>query len=322
MTQLSADRYFTQIRDSTAVIAALAGGDLSLPIPTCPEWTLRQLVTHVGRAHRWAAAITAARSAEFIPFRQVPDGRLPGDPSQHAAWLTAGAERVIGAVAAAGAAPVWAFGSQQPAVFWGRRMCHETLVHAADAQLAAGQPPDLPAEVAADTIDEWLTVISGPLLGRPDPRAAGLPPGRALRVQATDPGLAGPARWRVSHQPGGARAEPPTCEPATGRQPRWVARQRARARDHQARRGDRARQVGDAAPARPARAGRQVKNACRGQQNERAGQHGPEPGHRSLPSASRPRASSSACRMLNGGGGDPGSHTSTGITAPTPDEVA
>ena len=218
MTQLSADRYFTQIRDSTAVIAALAGGDLSLPIPTCPEWTLRQLVTHVGRAHRWAAAITAARSAEFIPFRQVPDGRLPGDPSQHAAWLTAGAERVIGAVAAAGAAPVWAFGSQQPAVFWGRRMCHETLVHAADAQLAAGQPPDLPAEVAADTIDEWLTVISGPLLGRPDPRAAGLPPGRALRVQATDPGLAGPARWRVSHQPGGVRAErePRAARPGPG----------------------------------------------------------------------------------------------------------
>src|SRR6185437_6076776 len=166
MPPLSADRYFTEIEASTAGLAEiLAEHDQSLPIPTCPEWTLRQLVTHVGREHRWAAAITAARSAEFIPFRQVPDGRLPGDPSQHAAWLTAGAERVIGAVAAAGAAPVWAFGSQQPAVFWGRRMCHETLVHAADAQLAAGQPPDLPAEVAADTIDEWLTVISGPLLG-------------------------------------------------------------------------------------------------------------------------------------------------------------
>ena len=39
-------------------------------------------------------------------------------------------------------------------------------------------------------------------------------------------------------------------------------------------------------------------------------------------SGSRPRASSSACRMLNGPGGDPGSHTSTGTTPPTPPAVA
>jgi uncharacterized protein (TIGR03083 family) len=203
MAQLTADRYFTQIQASTAAIAALVdGGDLSLPVPTCPEWTLRHLATHVGRAHRWAAAITASRSAQFIPFREVPDGRIPDDRAQQAAWLTAGAERVIGAVRDAGDDPVWAFGEMAPAGFWGRRMCHETVVHAADAQLAAGQPPGLPADVAADTIDEWLTVMSGPVLGRPDPRAAGLPQGRALRVRATDPGLADPASWRVSHDGG------------------------------------------------------------------------------------------------------------------------
>ncbi|HEU5416926.1 MAG TPA: hypothetical protein VFV41_04495, partial [Streptosporangiaceae bacterium] len=84
---------------------------------------------------------------------------------------------------------------------------HETLVHAADAQLAAGQPPDLPAEVAADAIDEWLTEVSGPIMGRPDPRAAGLPPGKVLQVSATDAGLDGAAQWRVSHQPGGVTAE-------------------------------------------------------------------------------------------------------------------
>ena len=53
MPQLTADWYFTEIEASTAGLAEiLAEHDQSLPIPTCPEWTLRQLVTHVGRAHR------------------------------------------------------------------------------------------------------------------------------------------------------------------------------------------------------------------------------------------------------------------------------
>jgi hypothetical protein len=53
MPQLSADRYVAEIGASTAGLAEiLAEYDQSLPIPTCPEWTLRQLVTHVGRAHR------------------------------------------------------------------------------------------------------------------------------------------------------------------------------------------------------------------------------------------------------------------------------
>jgi hypothetical protein len=78
MPQLTADWYFTEIEASTAGLAEiLAEHDQSLPIPTCPEWTLRQLVTHVGRAHRWAAEITRTRSHVFIPFREVPDGRLP-----------------------------------------------------------------------------------------------------------------------------------------------------------------------------------------------------------------------------------------------------
>ena len=145
MAQLTADRYFTQIQASTAAIAALVdGGDLSLPVPTCPEWTLRHLATHVGRAHRWAAAITASRSAQFIPFREVPDGRIPDDPAEHAGWLRSGADRLIAALGPAEDVPVWTFGPQRPALFWARRMTHETAVHCADAQItvsgAEGQP--------------------------------------------------------------------------------------------------------------------------------------------------------------------------------------
>ncbi|HUZ26435.1 MAG TPA: maleylpyruvate isomerase family mycothiol-dependent enzyme [Streptosporangiaceae bacterium] len=206
---VSPEQYYAQIEAGAAAIAALVDdGDLARPIPTCPDWTLRELAIHVGRAHRWAAAITGTRSAEFIPFKSVPDGRFPDDPAQRAPWLTAGAQRAIAAISGAGDDLVWAFGELVPARFWGRRMCHETLVHSADAQLAAGRRPDIDPRVAADAIDEWLTVTSGPLYGRPDPRAAALPPGRVLHVHATDEGLDGAGEWLISHGPDGVAVQP------------------------------------------------------------------------------------------------------------------
>jgi uncharacterized protein (TIGR03083 family) len=209
MTQLSPERYYAQIEASTAAIAALVdGGDLTLPIPTCPEWTLRQLAIHVGRAHRWAAAITSTRSAEIIPFRSLADGRFPDDPAARARWLTAGAQRAVEAFAEAGEDQVWAFNNLVPASFWARRMCHETLVHAADAQLAAGAGPDIAPQVAADAIDEWLTVISALADGGPDPRGGALAEGRVLHVHATDDGLDGAGEWLISHGPDGVAVTP------------------------------------------------------------------------------------------------------------------
>jgi uncharacterized protein (TIGR03083 family) len=196
---ISAERWYAEIESSTTTLAGLVdGADLTRPVPTCPDWTLRQLATHVGRAHRWAAEIASTRSAEMIPFRQVPDGRIPDDPAQHAPWLRAGAARFIGAVQEAGGDPVWAFDAQRPASFWARRMAHETAVHRADAELAAGREPVIAPDLAADGLDEWLGFLSGPLAGGPDPRLAGLPDGGVLHVHATDEGLGGEAgEWLV-----------------------------------------------------------------------------------------------------------------------------
>jgi uncharacterized protein (TIGR03083 family) len=110
MPQLSPDRYFAEIEASTAGLAEIvAEHDQNLPIPTCPEWTLRQLVTHVGRAHRWAAEITRTRSDAFIPFREVPDGKLPDHRAERLAWLRPGAALIVGAVRDAGSDLVWTF---------------------------------------------------------------------------------------------------------------------------------------------------------------------------------------------------------------------
>lgn len=209
MPQLNADRYAVEIEASTAGLAEiLAGHDQSLPIPTCPEWTLRQLVTHVGRAHRWAAEITRTRSDAPIPFREVPDGKLPDGRAEQCAWLRAGAARVVDAARDAGIDLVWSFTGPTPAGFWLRRMTHETLVHRADAQLAAGADPEpvITAEVAADAIDEWLMLLAGGL-GGADERAKALPAGAGLHIHATDDGLGGRGEWMIRHAAGGLTVE-------------------------------------------------------------------------------------------------------------------
>jgi uncharacterized protein (TIGR03083 family) len=169
---------------------------------------LRQLVTHVGRAHRWAAEITRTRSDALIPFREVPDGKLPDDRAEQLAWLRAGAALLVDAVQEAGGDLVWTFTGPAPAGFWIRRMAHETLVHRADAQLAVGAEPEpvIDGQVATDAIDEWLTLLTGGILGNADHRTEALPAGAALHIHATEDGLGG--EWMIQHDARGLTVGP------------------------------------------------------------------------------------------------------------------
>lgn len=201
MPPISTERYSVAILSSTDTLAGLVGGaDLTQQVPTCPDWTLRQLATHVGRAQRWAAEIVATRSATFIPFREVPDGRIPDDPALHVRWLRAGAERLVVALRTAGSDPVWTSGGMGPASFWARRMAHETAVHRADVELAAGRQPEFAPDLAADGIDEWLGFLSGPAPGETDPRLAALPDGAILHVHATDEVPDGAGEWLIGRE--------------------------------------------------------------------------------------------------------------------------
>jgi uncharacterized protein (TIGR03083 family) len=203
MAQLSPDRLDAQLETCTAQFADLiSASDPGLPIPTCPEWIMRQLATHVGRAHRWAAEIVRTRAAEGIPFREVPDGAYPAEPSERDAWLRAGAPRLTEAAGQVGGDIVWSFVGAVPATFWTRRMAHETLVHLADAQFAAGQQPAMDRASAADAIDEWVSVMSGPNPGAPDDRARAMPEGAVMHLHATDDGLEG-GEWLIRNTAGG-----------------------------------------------------------------------------------------------------------------------
>jgi uncharacterized protein (TIGR03083 family) len=206
MSAISTERLYGEITSSTATLAGLIEGtDLTRPVPTCPEWTMRQLVTHIGRAHRWASAIVATRAAEPIPFREIPDGKLPGDQRAQAEWLNAGAAALAATVQAAGDGQVWTHNGPGPARYWARRMAHETAVHRADGQIAVGQRPQLDPVTAADGIDEWLGFLAEPGEGGDQAGLAGLQ-GKLLHLHVTDEGVTG--EWMIRPCAGGITVEP------------------------------------------------------------------------------------------------------------------
>ena len=196
------DLFFAWLRTCTAELAQIIDGDLGRPVPTCPGWTFRQLATHVGRGHRWAAQIVATRAAQPIPMREVADGKLPEDPARHGPWLNQGAEQVIDAVTAAGGAPVWTMTGMRPASFWARRRADEAAVHLADAQLAAGRDVDLAPGFAADGVDEWLGLVVASTANPDQARELG-GDGQTLHFHATDPGLDGMGEWLITRTPSG-----------------------------------------------------------------------------------------------------------------------
>ncbi|MGE3289119.1 MAG: maleylpyruvate isomerase family mycothiol-dependent enzyme [Pseudonocardia sp.] len=190
-----------------ALADLLRAHDPATAVPTCPGWTLANLLTHVGRGDRWAATIVARRLDTVLDPREVPGGKPPDGGAVD--WLLAGVDELTAAVAATGAAtPVWTFTGPRPSAWWLRRRLHECVVHRADAALAVGAPFDAPADVAADGVSEWLTLLAA----RPGADDPPLADGTTMHLHATDEGLGAAGEWmvrpagdRVTWEPGHAK---------------------------------------------------------------------------------------------------------------------
>jgi uncharacterized protein (TIGR03083 family) len=168
--------------------------DPATPVPTCPEWTLKQLFRHVGRGNWWAAQIVSERRNHPLDPRDVRDSTPPDDPDAALDWLNGGARQVIIAVDQVGAdARVWTFIGPRPAGWWIRRRLHEVSVHLADAALALGVDYSPPPELAADAISEWVELMAVQSHRHTPP----LEPGRTLHLHATDAGLGPTGEWTI-----------------------------------------------------------------------------------------------------------------------------
>ncbi|HEY2056857.1 MAG TPA: maleylpyruvate isomerase family mycothiol-dependent enzyme [Amycolatopsis sp.] len=169
--------------------ATVAGADLGTIVPSCPEWTLGQLLNHVGAAHRWAEEIVRTRAEQLPPDQEL---RQLGSTQRPASWLPDGARELADTLREAGpdARVVTPVPAGPPrAAFYARRFMNETAIHRADATLAVGAEFTLEHDVAVDAMEEWLELGSLPVMLDYFPeRRALLGEGRSVHLLPTDGG--------------------------------------------------------------------------------------------------------------------------------------
>lgn len=195
--------YLEQVEQQAGALraAAVAAGP-DAAVPTCPEWTVHQLVRHIGRVHNMVVqALRSEPTAERVRAEQSPEAWEP-----LLAWWDEQLATMLRDLRAAGPdAPAWAFGSTAPEVansgYWARRQAHETAIHRLDAEHAkagTGEASAVPSlvfdpDLAADGIDELLLLVMPRRLTREPPEAEG-----TVLFHAADAGRA----WLVRLRPG------------------------------------------------------------------------------------------------------------------------
>lgn len=140
-------------RDGAAFADACEAAGSATMVPSCPEWTVADLMWHLAEVHDFWATVVARQLTD--PDEYVPPVRPPADalPTFYRSSLA----RVVEVLDAAHPdQPNWTWTSDHSAGFVQRRMAHETAVHLADAQQAAGRPMVVEAMLASDGIDEFL----------------------------------------------------------------------------------------------------------------------------------------------------------------------
>ncbi len=162
-TRLGLDEHLKLLRRSGASqhdAAARAG--LAAPVPTCPNWDVRALVTHQGMVHRWAAAHLRGEKDHDTAASVAEADAVPDLLS----WFADGLDALLATIVATpddAEAMVFLKDAPPPRRFWARRQAHETTIHGADALAAVlGRAPSaaevtVAPEPAADGVDELLT---------------------------------------------------------------------------------------------------------------------------------------------------------------------
>lgn len=170
--------------------------DPATPVPSCPGWTIADLVKHHGTTHRWMEHLVRTRAAERVWSRDVPLD-LPEDPTAYPQWLAGSAEVTLRTLRGVDPeTPMWSHGADQRVRFFPRRLLFEAVVHLADAELALGLEPRIAAGTAADGIEEFLENL--PHYSWIAEPVAALANG-SVRLTATDTGAA----WTISFGGGG-----------------------------------------------------------------------------------------------------------------------
>ena len=145
-------------RDSAAFVDACEVAGLTAAVPSCPDWTVADLLWHLTEVHNFWRIMVGEHRTTWEgyegPTRSFDEG-LAAKYRQGRADLLKTMSEVDPAMS------MWTWSSDKTAGFVIRRMTQETAVHLWDATEAAGMVNPIEATLASDGIDEFLTHFTG-----------------------------------------------------------------------------------------------------------------------------------------------------------------
>ena len=184
-------------REIAAFVDAVRRADGAPPVPSCPGWSMSDLLAHLGFVHRYVIHIVGQRltappdptDRTFLTLptdtrgwpvpEQAPNhGRVPTSLID---WFADGAATLESLFSSRDPdEPVWTWSREQTVGFWSRMQSIEAAVHRWDAENAIGAAQPIDDDLAADAIEHNFTVMA---------------PFRRARTQAP-PGLGERLRFR------------------------------------------------------------------------------------------------------------------------------
>jgi uncharacterized protein (TIGR03083 family) len=140
----------------SGVVGLLAETQLDFPVPSCPGWTVADLVDHLGQTHLWAEHCVRVGDPNLTE-RDAP----ATDRAALSAWYSECARVLIETLRVTDpASECWTFGlCPRTAAFWFRRQAHEAAMHRWDLGAALDRDVGYPSSLAVDGVDEVVSIF-------------------------------------------------------------------------------------------------------------------------------------------------------------------
>ncbi|MFF4006965.1 maleylpyruvate isomerase family mycothiol-dependent enzyme [Streptomyces sp. NPDC001717] len=209
-----------------AVRLAADGGRQAPPVPSCPGWSVADLVGHLGSVQRYLTHVLRERHMEPPDPANPALYALPEDPAVRAAWprhdatphrgpvpeelfdwSAAASRQLADALRELGPdVPVWSWSAERTSGFWLRVQTIEQAVHRWDAEAVTGTPTPFDPTFATDAVAQTFEVMVPARRGwKPAPAGRG----ERYRFRRTD----GPESWTLEFNRAGVRLEPDGAGP-------------------------------------------------------------------------------------------------------------
>jgi uncharacterized protein (TIGR03083 family) len=174
-------------------------------VPSCPDWSVADLVWHITEVQdfwRWIVDARVVDPSDYPEPERVPDADLLAECRR-------GVDAIVASLRNADPGDtVWSWAPRGRSVGWViRRQAHEAAMHRWDAEAAAGTAWPVPTDLAVDGVDEFFDhFVDAPATGAAEV-------GGTVHLHCTDatgewvvaePDPAGPLQVRREHAKGDA----------------------------------------------------------------------------------------------------------------------